>query len=104
MVLAEGVETSDETMCLLNDGVDVFQGFFFARPAPGLDAVPCMAEKVDALAEKHRENRTRHIAEEKRLFKSFDLIVLTMCQSLADTPTQGVNYALTRFYGFLSEC
>lgn len=97
LVLAEGVETSEEAMCLLGHGVDVFQGFFFARPAPGLDAVPGMAEKVDALAEKHRENRTRRIAEEKRLFSNFDLIVLTMCQSLSDTPTRGINQSLTRF-------
>lgn len=97
LVVAEGVETSDEALCLLENGIDVFQGFYFARPAPGLDAVPDMSEKVDALAEKHRQNRTQRIAEEKRLFSSIDLIVLTMCQSLADTPTRGVGHALTRF-------
>lgn len=97
LVLAEGVETSDEAMCLLGNGIDVFQGFYFARPAPGLDAVPGMAAKVDALAEKHRDNRTRKIAEEKRLFSHYDLLILTMCQSLAETPTRGLNTALTRF-------
>ncbi|QJB55206.1 EAL domain-containing protein [Pseudodesulfovibrio sp. zrk46] len=97
LVLAEGVETSGEAMCLLGNGVDVFQGFFFARPAPGLDAVPGMAEKVHALAEKHREQRTRHFAEEKRVFKNYDLLMLTMCHSLADTPSRGIDKALTRF-------
>jgi len=97
LVLAEGVETDDEVMCLLSHGVDVFQGFYFARPAPGLDSVPGMAEKMNTLAEKHRESRTRHIVEEKRLFKNYDLIVLAMCQSLADSPTRDINCALTRF-------
>jgi len=97
LVLAEGVETSDEAMCLLDNGVDVFQGFFFARPAPGLDAVPGMADKVDALGEMHRERRTLHIAEERRRFSSYDLLLLTMCQSLAETPVRGINQALTRY-------
>lgn len=97
LVLAEGVETSDEAMCLLSNGVDVFQGFFFARPAPGLDAVPGMATKVDALAEKHRENRTRKIAEDKRLYSNYHLLVLTMCQSLSETPSRGIDKSLIRF-------
>ncbi|QGY38824.1 EAL domain-containing protein [Pseudodesulfovibrio cashew] len=97
LVLAEGVETSSEAMCLLGQEVDLFQGFFFARPAPGLDAVPAMAKKVDALADKYRENRTRHIAEEKRLFSNFNLMVLTMCQALADVPSRDINRSLTRF-------
>ncbi len=97
LVLAEGVETSDEAMCLLGNGIDVFQGFYFARPAPGLDAVPGMAAKVAALAEKHRDNRTRIIAEEKRLFSKYALLILTMCQALAETPTRGINQTLIRF-------
>lgn len=97
MVLAEGVETSEEAMCLLGNGIDVFQGFFFARPAPGLDAVPGMSAKMDALADKHAENRTRKIAEEKRLYSNYDLLMLTMCQSLAETPLTGFSKALTRY-------
>jgi EAL domain-containing protein (putative c-di-GMP-specific phosphodiesterase class I) len=97
LVLAEGVENSDEAMCLLSNGVDVFQGFFFARPAPGLGAVPDMEAKVDALAEKHRENQTTRIARQKRLYSNYDLLMLTMCQSLAQTPSRGLNKAMTRF-------
>lgn len=97
LVVGEGVETSDEVMCLLSNGVDVFQGFFFARPAPGLDAVPGMAEKVEALAEKHRENQTTRIARQKRLHSNYDLLMLTMCQSLAKTPSRGFNQAMTQY-------
>jgi len=97
LVLAEGVETAEEAMCLLSNGVDVFQGFYFARPAPGLDAVPGMAGKVDALAERHRENRTQQIAEDKRLYSSYDLTVLTMCQALAESPARNTRKDLARF-------
>lgn len=97
LVLAEGVETAEEAMCLLSNGVDVFQGFYFARPAPGLDAVPGMADKVDSLAERHRENRTQQIAEDKRRYSSYDLTVLTMCQDLAESPAKAMNADLARF-------
>jgi len=97
LVLAEGVETGDEAMCLVANGIDVFQGYFFARPARGLDAVSGMVEKMDALAEKHRENRTRRIAEEKRLFSNYAHSILIMCQSLAETPACGIDHALIRF-------
>lgn len=97
LVLAEGVETAGEAMCLLSNGVDVFQGFYFARPAPGLDAVPGMAEKVDALAERHRENRTQQIAEDKRRYSRYDLTVLTMCQELAEAPVRDMTRNLARF-------
>ncbi len=97
LVLAEGVETADEAMCLLSNGVDVFQGFFFARPAPGLDAVPALKDKMAALAEKHRENQTRLIARRKRLYSSYDLLMLTMSHSLAETPSMGIGQAMTLF-------
>lgn len=97
LVLAEGVETAEEAMCLLSNGVDVFQGFYFARPAPGLDAVPGMASKVDALADRHRENRTHQIAEDKRLYSSYHLTVLTMCQELAETSAKDTASCLARF-------
>ena len=97
LILAEGVETSDEVMCLLANGVDVFQGYFFARPAPSLDAVPDMVKKINVLTEKYRRNQTHRIAEDKRIFSNYALIILTIYQSLAETPTRGINQALTQF-------
>jgi len=97
LVLAEGVETSDEVMCLLGNGVDMFQGYFFARPGQNLEGVPGLARKVDALSEKHRENRTRKIVEEKRVQKGYDLLGKSMCKSLAEAPARGIQYALLQF-------
>lgn len=36
LVLAEGVETRDEALIAMDAGVDLVQGFYFARPAQGL--------------------------------------------------------------------
>lgn len=33
LVVAEGVETKEELMCLVDLGCDIFQGYYFARPA-----------------------------------------------------------------------
>ncbi len=41
-VLAEGVETEAETHTLLKLGIDLFQGYFFAKPA-----VECFACEAD---------------------------------------------------------
>ena len=38
-MVAEGVETKDELLALCSVGVDLFQGFLFARPAPELQEI-----------------------------------------------------------------
>ncbi len=44
MVLAEGVETSNELHTLIDLGVDFIQGFYTGRPAP--EPVPAIAEEI----------------------------------------------------------
>jgi EAL domain-containing protein (putative c-di-GMP-specific phosphodiesterase class I) len=38
-VVAEGVETEEQMMLLLDRGCDVVQGFYFGRPVPASEAV-----------------------------------------------------------------
>ncbi|UTC67703.1 MULTISPECIES: EAL domain-containing protein [unclassified Treponema] len=47
IILAEGVETIDEIDVLLRFGVDLFQGYFFAKPS--FDIVPISEEKIREL-------------------------------------------------------
>ena len=46
-VIAEGVETADEYHWLRNAGINIFQGYYFARPA--FEALPDVANKVFGL-------------------------------------------------------
>lgn len=47
IILAEGVETIDEIDVLLRFGVDLFQGYFFAKPS--FDIAPIPEEKIQEL-------------------------------------------------------
>ncbi|WP_024467327.1 bifunctional diguanylate cyclase/phosphodiesterase [Treponema pedis] len=47
IVLAEGVETIEEIKVLLGFGVDLFQGYFFAKPSFTIEPIP--PEKLQAL-------------------------------------------------------
>jgi len=47
IILAEGVETIDEIDVLLRFGVDLFQGYFFAKPS--FDITPIPEEKIQEL-------------------------------------------------------
>jgi EAL domain-containing protein (putative c-di-GMP-specific phosphodiesterase class I) len=50
-VLAEGVETEAELMALRAAGIDLFQGYLFAKPAlAALPAVRCMSDSVSVTA------------------------------------------------------
>ena len=39
LVLAEGVETQEELACLMELGVDLFQGYYLARPSLELPSI-----------------------------------------------------------------
>jgi EAL domain-containing protein (putative c-di-GMP-specific phosphodiesterase class I) len=43
-IVAEGVETADEYHWLLDEGVNIFQGYYFAKPA--FEALPDVASRV----------------------------------------------------------
>ncbi len=51
IVLAEGVEKIEEINVLLNFGVDLFQGYFFAKPS--FAAQPIQKDKLQALRESY---------------------------------------------------
>jgi EAL domain-containing protein (putative c-di-GMP-specific phosphodiesterase class I) len=61
-VLAEGVETEDEMYALVEAGVTLFQGYYFAKPELETfvteDEIPALARAVTALS----ETATKHAA------------------------------------------
>lgn len=60
-VIAEGVETREECLTLYDEGVQLFQGYLFARP--GFETLPPIAEDIWPLVVPRRESdrrRRRH--------------------------------------------
>lgn len=43
-VIAEGIETREECLTLADEGVTLFQGYFFARP--GFESLPTISEEI----------------------------------------------------------
>lgn len=58
LVLAEGTETWEEVLALMELGVDLFQGFYFARPHAELASHALLASRIDVLGKTFSAVRT----------------------------------------------
>jgi len=97
LALAEGVERQEDILCLLEAGVDVFQGFYFGRPARLMPQPETIAERIEYLAQKFRTNATERFAAQKALYARHDALIYAMCESLALLGPIGLDQALTGF-------
>ncbi|WP_147822538.1 EAL domain-containing protein [Salidesulfovibrio onnuriiensis] len=96
LVVAEGVEREAEALCLLENGVEVLQGFLFARPGPpdaDLSGVPGI---VESLAATYKERMTRRINEGKYRLSQYDALMLTLGMEIAASGKE-VDLELARF-------
>ncbi|MBU1611557.1 MAG: EAL domain-containing protein [Proteobacteria bacterium] len=99
IVLAEGVERSEEVLTLLEIGVDVFQGFHFGRPAP-LDVTENEASKETSSSEEggpldranqriqqaaaaYKLHSMERFAAGKRKFSRYDQLIRDLCDRIA---------------------
>ncbi|MDP3427065.1 MAG: EAL domain-containing protein, partial [Humidesulfovibrio sp.] len=100
LALAEGVERQEDILRLLEIGVDVFQGYYFGRPAMRMARDDVVAERIDLLAAKFKESATERFTAQKELYASHDALVFGLCQHLAGVGTVGLDRVLT---GFIDE-
>ncbi len=57
-VIAEGIETKEECLTLADEGVELFQGYFFARPA--FEALPTVPDAIlEAVQSRRKQDRRR---------------------------------------------
>lgn len=56
LVLAEGVESEEEILRCLKNGIDLFQGYWFARPSLQPHETKMMDEKIGYIGAKHTQN------------------------------------------------
>jgi len=84
LVLAEGVETEEEVLTVLNCDADLLQGFFFARPAATWEILHReVGDKVRIMADRLRESRIGHITRLRSQFRLYDETIDRMTSVLS---------------------
>ncbi|HET9868889.1 MAG TPA: EAL domain-containing protein, partial [bacterium] len=79
LIIAEGVETEEEAMTLLDMGVDMVQGYFFARPQPParLDNAAVL-DKVERLGAAFKQKLMRKIDRKRFNMDKYYSMILEM--------------------------
>ncbi|HSV96414.1 MAG TPA: EAL domain-containing protein [Spirochaetota bacterium] len=84
LVIAEGVETMDEAVIALELGVDMLQGYYFAKPGPQMETLmDGIDEKIDTVAASFKEGTVRRITAKKFRHRSYNQIINTLISELS---------------------
>lgn len=75
LLVAEGVETEGEAVAAMDLGVDMLQGFYFAKPAPMSDLPGGCEMKMGSLAERYSNHTIGQIAAKKKIHHMYDEVV-----------------------------
>lgn len=97
LALAEGVERQEDILRLLEIGVDVFQGYYFGKPARQMPEPETIGERIEYLAQKFRVHATERFAAQKTLYARHDALVFKLCAELSNLGSTGLDQALTSF-------
>lgn len=99
LVTAEGVEREAEAVFLMELGVDVFQGFFFARPADLQGNIPDCSGPVARVAESFKKSMLTRITGEKHRHRSYEALRDQIVSELEVTPPAEFDHKLVEFIG-----
>lgn len=72
MIVAEGVEQEEEVMQLMELGVDIFQGFYFAKPKAMEQRLPSAPRRLSDCAKKFRQRAIETISRRKAVHAAYD--------------------------------
>lgn len=96
LVVAEGVEKKEETIMALELGVDMLQGFYFAKPT---SKTTCSAELYTRIA-KVSSNFKNHMIEQmhakRQLHRNYDLLIKKFCDKLSELTIDEFDSLLQR--------
>lgn len=72
MVLAEGVENSDEIMSCMKKDIYLFQGFWFSKPKKDIDKTISkkIADNIDEVGSEYKHSIREHITKKQKLLKN----------------------------------
>ncbi|MGE4292617.1 MAG: EAL domain-containing protein [Desulfovibrio sp.] len=95
LVLGEGVEYTEEALSLLECGVDVFQGYHFGRPSPGVGPWPEAVLALNHVTELHKRSSIQRYNTEKIRHSHYHTLVERICAQLAKCcPTDSLERTL----------
>lgn len=96
LVVAEGVETEAEAVAAMDLGVDMLQGFYFAKPAPLANLPDVCDLKMIGLAELYRNHTIGQIAAKKKIHHMYDEVVENLKRSLLGLEAADLDEMLRR--------
>ncbi|AFL69438.1 EAL domain-containing protein [Sulfurospirillum barnesii] len=96
LVLAEGVEAEEEILSALKLDIDLFQGFWFARPTHTLVEKP-IHEKIGYIGEKHTHNVKTSMQHKSFLIESATAYASMIIQALHQNSALDLNDFLKEF-------
>lgn len=94
MVVAEGVECEQEVLVLMGLGVDIFQGFYFARPQPQEGQSLPTARRVTQVAKNFRRRVIDTINAKKALHETYDKALREIVDMLGTCAPRQFNKTL----------
>ncbi|MGE4551846.1 MAG: EAL domain-containing protein [Desulfovibrionaceae bacterium] len=97
LVLAEGVETREEILALMECGLDVFQGFYFGRPGTGDDDRSGTSARIHEISTQFKTHTMERINAEKRMFSMYDSLIRSICAELTASCGNNMDARLTAF-------
>jgi len=78
-VVAEGVEDRGEVVCLLKLGIELFQGFYFARPGMAPLQDPALREKIKDASVAYKKDTTERLSRDREITEEYCLIMDRIC-------------------------
>lgn len=85
LVLAEGVEAEEEILRSLKLDIDLFQGFWFARPSGSVYDKPLLDEKIAYIGAKHTQNVKASMQHKELLIESAKAYTHTIIEAIKTT-------------------
>jgi EAL domain-containing protein (putative c-di-GMP-specific phosphodiesterase class I) len=97
LVLAEGVESEEEILKALNVDIDLFQGFWFARPSALAPEDALLNEKIAAIGSLHTQNVKASMQHKEFLIESAKIYTQTIIEVITQSRTYDLNDFLKEY-------
>jgi EAL domain-containing protein (putative c-di-GMP-specific phosphodiesterase class I) len=88
LVVAEGIETVEESLKMLELNADILQGFFLSKPFP-IDKIDnnAISRKIDDISVSFRESRNRRLKAQEKELKEFSALTDRIIENLRTSDT-----------------